>query len=345
MASVGEYLIIFAQVGYASTGEFSKLWSYNTITGVWSRHKKPIEIKFSRLPHWICKLGDLVYMFGGQIVGCRNYREYITSVVSFDITHDKWSTVYTRADNYGDDDDGDDDDDDPPEMELSLLFYHCGSLYIQGKIDEYENLCGMYKFCLETSKWSLVPQNGQTPRFKYIVHGTVYNNQLYCFGKRRGVTNGFREIPIFDFTTNTWTTRATIAKNQQYPDDRAAASYTFWENFAYMSGGIVGDSRSVSDIWRMDLETLEWLKLDVSLQTGEYHHLMSVVDDCYLYSFGANGQGLDFFDKFERFTLRPPSLYLLSLETVCRSPNMSSLISSLPSDIVDKHKLNDNNSS
>ncbi|KII71145.1 hypothetical protein RF11_09164 [Thelohanellus kitauei] len=104
-----------------------------------------------------------------------------------------------------------------------------------------------------------------------------------------------------------------------------------------MSGGkIFGIDTYYSDIWKIDLETLEWVKLDYSLKTGLFSHRMSIVDDCYLYSFGSFCLDLDFLNAFERFTLQLPSIYRLCLESFCRSPNVGSYLMALPSAIVNE---------
>ncbi|KII71180.1 hypothetical protein RF11_09201 [Thelohanellus kitauei] len=109
-----------------------------------------------------------------------------------------------------------------------------------------------------------------------------------------------------------------------------------------MSGGRdpSGGTR-FSDIWRLDLETLDWFKLDCCHKSGTYFHYISIVDDSYLYSIGGDSRGLPWLQPFERFTLRLPSLYRQSLESVFRSPNRLSYIKSLPAAIVDELRLND----
>ncbi|KII61166.1 hypothetical protein RF11_16449 [Thelohanellus kitauei] len=72
----------------------------------------------------------------------------------------------------------------------------------------------------------------------------------------------FKFINIFDFSNNTWTSKETRSKTQMYPSDRYNESFTSSGNFYFLSGGksSVGIE---SDIWRIDLETFEWIKLDI----------------------------------------------------------------------------------
>ncbi|KII72043.1 hypothetical protein RF11_05933 [Thelohanellus kitauei] len=109
-----------------------------------------------------------------------------------------------------------------------------------------------------------------------------------------------------------------------------------------IGGSINNGTRCYSDIWRIDLESLEWFKLDYTHKIRKYDHIVSVVDDSYLYSVGCWFAKKPLINTIERFTLRLPSLYRLSLESVCRSPNCKIYLKSLSSAIVDE--LNNKNS-
>ncbi|KII74853.1 hypothetical protein RF11_12995 [Thelohanellus kitauei] len=112
-----------------------------------------------------------------------------------------------------------------------------------------------------------------------------------------------------------------------------------------MSGGMNRWRTRCSDIWRLDFDTMEWFKLKYTLEPGIDGHRMSVVDDTYLYSAGGWVNKYLNLNKMERFILRPPSLYQLCLESVCRSPNITSYIHSLPTLILDELNIPDNDSS
>ncbi|KII65617.1 hypothetical protein RF11_10055 [Thelohanellus kitauei] len=107
-----------------------------------------------------------------------------------------------------------------------------------------------------------------------------------------------------------------------------------------MSGGRNFDTDTdLLDIWRIDLETLEWVKLDKSLPRTIYSHRMSVVEDCFLYNVGAYEISSRYFDVMERFILKVPSLFRICLESVCRLPNITNYINLLPPYIVDHLNL------
>ncbi|KII71245.1 Kelch domain-containing protein 10 [Thelohanellus kitauei] len=332
MTSIREFLIIYG--GYKELWDYQHygLWILNTINGVWNQHLPPTEIKNTPLSSSIFAVGNLVYFIGGA---CRLYGYQATnSLVSFDITTTKWKTVCPHS--------NDNDPNRPPPSFRNLLVYHSGSLYVLRKTQENEDMDTMYKFCLGTSTWSLVPQNGMKPIFNRQMFGTVYKNQLYTFEDTYRAIYRFKEVRIFDFSIHTWTKRVTNSKTQQYPDNRIVESFAFSGSFGYMSGGkILYSDQYYSDIWRIDFETLEWIKLPYILKTGLTSHTMSVVDEIYLYSFGGCDIGSNYFNSLQRFILRPPSLYRLCLESIGKSQNLNSYIKSLPPSIVDELNIND----
>ncbi|KII72338.1 hypothetical protein RF11_10736 [Thelohanellus kitauei] len=155
--------------------------------------------------------------------------------------------------------------------------------------------------------------------------------------------NRFQGIWIFDFSTNKWTLKATHSKNQQYPDDRFYESLAFSGNLGFMSGGIIPYTANTlnSDIWRIGLESLEWLKLEYSLDTCVFDHRMSVVNDHYLFTFGGY-HNQDSVNTFECFTVQPQTLYRLCLGSISHSQNLRNYIKSLPVSMVDECNLNEN---
>ncbi|KII61191.1 Kelch domain-containing protein 10 [Thelohanellus kitauei] len=334
ITSVREFLIIYGGYDGWSFTMNNELWSYNTISGIWKWYQPPMETANACFASTICSVENIVYIFGGS------YSPYsvlsTNSLVAFDITNATWRTLSPHIEDY--------DHNSPPPMYGSLIFYHKESLYILGGFYNFNYFDSMYKFSLKTYTWSLVIQKGQKPFMDYRIFGTVFNNRFFTFGTSRTGTNRFRDITIFDFSTNTWTTRATSSKTQMYPDDdRKRESLTFSRNFGYLSGGMSSTTHH-SDMWKIDLETLEWFKLDYSLKTCIFNHCMSVVDDFYLFSFGGMGHHPDRLNKLQKFIIRPPTLYRLCLESISRSPNMRIYAKSLPVAIANELNFNRNSS-
>ncbi|KII66641.1 hypothetical protein RF11_01907 [Thelohanellus kitauei] len=262
MTSVREFLIICGGYDYISGAANNALFSYNTIRGVWKRYPLPIKLEnISRYPK-ICSFGNKVYMCGVDSPYVIDPKIYY--LVSFNVTDSTWQILYLH--------DVDHACNEPPPMRVNLLFYHNESLYVlgmnrdnQNSEDDDRNI--IYKFCLQTLTWSVVQQIGATPIFYDEIYGKVFNNRLYIFDSNTYSTTSFREVMIFDFSTNIWTKSHTHSKNNEYPHGRFRESYAFSSDSAYMSGGITPNITSngttcYSDIWRIDLETLEFFKLN-----------------------------------------------------------------------------------
>ncbi|KII74879.1 Nitrile-specifier protein 5 [Thelohanellus kitauei] len=168
MTSVREFVIIYGGYENFNGVECNDLWTYNTITGIWKRHQLEREIKDTCLSSSICSVGNLVYIFGGDCIDGENYRQ-TNSIISFDITNATWDVVSPHIDNYH--------QNMPPPLCGNLLLHHNGWLYVIGGFNDSLNINTIYKFCLKSSTWSLMPQNGVKPTFNRQIFGTVYKNR------------------------------------------------------------------------------------------------------------------------------------------------------------------------
>ncbi|KII67085.1 Nitrile-specifier protein 5 [Thelohanellus kitauei] len=170
MTSVKRFLIIYG--GYINMNFHFRndLLSYDTVSGIWRRYKTLDPTADCCFFSSICSTGNLVYIFGGTDQSC-SY-SCTNSLLSFDLTNASWKTVSPYMSDY--------DENKPPPMGNSCIFYHDGSLYVLGGILDNEFVDTMYKFCLDTSTWSLVSINGLKPLLKGQIFGTVYENK-YIF--------------------------------------------------------------------------------------------------------------------------------------------------------------------
>ncbi|KII70605.1 hypothetical protein RF11_16137 [Thelohanellus kitauei] len=277
MASIREFLIIYGGINDINGRERFHLWTYNTRSCCWRRYDSPIVRKPIFRTSMICAVGNLVYIIGGH---CHPLDVYLPdAIVSFDITCETWKIVYRPNVN--------DDENVQRPTYLSGLFHNDDCLYVLPIYDVHGFKEVIYKFCLKTSKWSKVPQSGQKPPFMTLYYGTVYKKQLYLFEWDKSDTSRFCKVKTFDLLSNVWTTKQISVKNQQYPESGDFESFAFSNNIGYFVNGY--DPCPVIreiEIWVIDLETLEWSKLDYTVAKGTFRNQLCVVDDSYLYSFG-----------------------------------------------------------
>ncbi|KII68508.1 Kelch domain-containing protein 10 [Thelohanellus kitauei] len=296
MTSVGEFLIIYGGFDELSSIVFRELWSFSTASGIWKQYQPPNETENGFFSSTICAEGNIVYIFGGSYESFGH--ELRNSLISFDISDATWKTLSPHSDEHY--------PNAPPPMIESCIFYHAKSLYILGGLHSKNYVDSMFKFCLKTSTWSLVEQNGQKPLINFRISGTVFNNKFYTFCFSLIARPGrYKTIYIFNLSTNTWTSRETSPNTQLYPDDRTRESYAFSSKFIYISGGEFCGGY-LSDIWRIDLETLEWFQLAETFNTGVYLHCTSIVSESNLYRFGGVRHGSNSLNKFERIRVWPP---------------------------------------
>ncbi|KII73467.1 Kelch domain-containing protein 10 [Thelohanellus kitauei] len=329
MTTFGEFLIIYGGRCHSSGTLFNELWTYNSIHGSWRQYQAPTETSTTCVFSSICTSESSVYIFGGR--GYSLYDRATNLLLSFDVISGKWRTLSPEVDDHG--------VNSPPPLYGSGLFYHNGSLYVLGGIRSNMVVYTMYKFCLTSSTWSLVIQNEPKPCLDCRIFGTVFKNQLYIFGGPSSFEkNKYENVKVYDFSTSAWTTRTANSKDQLAPCLRMYESYAFFGNYGYLSGG-KDLSGYNSEIWRIDLETLKWLKLDYTLQTGLIFNCIAVVSGCYLYSYGGIGEHKEAPNKLYRFILQPPTLYRLSQESFCRSLTSKAYLKLLPPSIQDDLKF------
>ncbi|KII66112.1 Kelch domain-containing protein 10 [Thelohanellus kitauei] len=167
MTSAREFIIMYGGYDDWSWVAYNELWTYNTINGIWKRYHPPIKGPNACIHSSICSVGNLVYIFGGTVSpdSCLSSN----SLISFDVGNATWKIFWEHTDDY--------DQNTPPPMIESCIFHHNGSLYVLGGLCNDDYLESMFKFCLKTSKWSVVPQNGLKPPIQGRILGTVFMNQ------------------------------------------------------------------------------------------------------------------------------------------------------------------------
>ncbi|KAL4098578.1 hypothetical protein QTP88_023155 [Uroleucon formosanum] len=150
-------------------------------------------------------------------------------------------------------------------------------VYSLNGTSEHQNEMDVYRLDLCTKKWQLLCQaRGQHPRTDESLRREVayYDNHLYMFGGahvmillKNMFLDTFEEIQVFDILTNKWQYFKTLPDLQNssssYPANRC---YYGWAQcvtqpeYVYMSGG--SDNHNFfSDIWRLNLITLQWCNL------------------------------------------------------------------------------------
>ncbi|XP_050425313.1 kelch domain-containing protein 10-like isoform X3 [Adelges cooleyi] len=184
-------------------------------------------------------------------------------------------------------------------------------IYSIGGTSGYEYEMDVHRLDLSTKKWELLHKSRglvhePEPRYRHEV--VFYKGRIYIFGGGRGgslnIYYGFSKIHVFDVTTKEW--EFLPAKHDHrvprpgYPDNRSCHSCVQCpdkKNLVYICGGFDG-FRSFRDVWRFNLDTLQWEKLTrCTMPKPVYFHSTAVTPSgrmcCYggIVSDQADGSG------------------------------------------------------
>ncbi|CAK9821890.1 Kelch domain-containing protein 10 homolog [Anthophora retusa] len=187
----------------------------------------------------------------------------------------------------------------PEPLYGQALIYHEFCLYTVGGTTGYEYTCDIYKFDLRTQVWEAVyicsgkDQSEPVGRYR---HELAFDGKLiYVLGGGTAVDAcGFSEIPAFDLEAKKWLILNTYGDNNntfpeprrchgsvQYTDDKTGITSVV------ICGGYNGDHHIFADVWRLDLNHLQWTCLrKCILPRPVYFHSAALTPEGCMYTFG-----------------------------------------------------------
>ncbi|KII67193.1 Host cell factor [Thelohanellus kitauei] len=167
MIAVDELVIIYGGKTFEDS-VLDELWMYDSVRQKWRLFCLPQLLKSTCFNSSICAHGSKIYIFGGTNLPGSEYIQ--TTLFSFDVRSFKWRNLFSHLNNS---------ENRPRQIEMTNILYHNDSIYILGVVDvRYRNLVGaMYKFCLKTFKWSVIPYKGDVPHPNCKGHCTVFQNK------------------------------------------------------------------------------------------------------------------------------------------------------------------------
>ncbi|XP_032680458.1 kelch domain-containing protein 10 homolog [Odontomachus brunneus] len=172
-------------------------------------------------------------------------------------------------------------------------------LYTVGGTTGYEYTCDIHRFDLRTGIWETVyvclGRDSLEPPGRYRHELAFDGEMIYILGGGTSIDAfGFSEIPAFNLRSNKWKILSTHGDNDdntvpaprrchgsvQYRDEKTGATVVV------ISGGYDGD-RVFSDVWRLDLSTLQWTCLrKCILPCPVYFHSAALTPEGRMYIFG-----------------------------------------------------------
>lgn len=127
---------------------------------------------------------------------------------------------------------------------------------------------------------------GVYPEERYRHEVILFDKKLLIFG---GGTSsecfGFEKIPVFDLSTKSWRGEETSGDGGEYPVSRRCHGCVQMAHLVFVFGGTNG-ATIFDDVWRLDLDSFTWKKLDVTLPTPLFFHGASLSHSGLLTIFG-----------------------------------------------------------
>jgi len=213
----------------------------------------------------------------------------------------------------------------------SIVIDETGCLYTIGGTTAFQYFMDVNMIDL-TSKdpvWRKlnIPTDENEPYSRYRHEICLYEGNLFVLGGGRSISVcGFQTIPTFHIERRSWsytrtepdkTTTIDMGDGNGYPDARRCHGLVQFHNQVWVIGGYDG-SDIFPDVWKLDLETFQWRRLDIELPTPVYFHAVTISEEGQLFVFG----GVDNIAENTRTNkvysawLRVPSLRCLCWEAM-----------------------------
>lgn len=200
-------------------------------------------------------------------------------------------------------------------------------LYVVGGTSGHDYACDVHRLDMQTRTWQLVgPSRPNTrsgdPEGRYRHELAVDGEHILVFGGgTTRTTYALDTIPAFHLATNKWVEYKTKAdpRTGEYPLERKFHSLVQLPNGQVFIAGGSNDSVTLRDIWRLDLTSRTWTKLEkCRLPYRMYFHDAAVTPDGCMFIFGGvrERSGPTRTNNLYKLWLQVPPLKSISAEAV-----------------------------
>lgn len=254
---------------------FRDLWKYDAVTRSWNKIRTQGDHPEQLASHAAAYFRDHLVVYGGT--GVPFGQSSTNKVHACDLRNGVWHWLRPQntdemempTDQYG---------------QAILVDNESNCLYAVGGTTGFRYTIDVYKFCLFTRRWSPLwkrhdSDQNQFPEERYRHEVVLHDNRIYVFGGGTAQTCfGFKHIPVFDLTTNSW---VRLQSNPKRPKARVPlprkchGCVKSSTNQVYIMGGSDG-TRIFHDIWKFDLNNSSWEKLSVEMPAPLYFHGITI---------------------------------------------------------------------
>lgn len=183
---------------------------------------------------------DKVYLFGGTDDDQRKNDLYC-----YDIYKNKWSLLPSQGSV-------------PTRRSGTRGIAYKNHLFFFGgyfkKSDQYYS--DLYAYNLDTQRWSIMPDAGQTPPARIDHTANLYNGKLYIFGGFDGNLR-YADFYMYDLKKQTW---MKLVGEGELPPNRFGHTTVIYEDSLYCFGGWNGHY-TMDDIYQYSFKTNIWYEI------------------------------------------------------------------------------------
>ncbi|CAG2164332.1 unnamed protein product [Oppiella nova] len=258
---------------------FKELWRFSYVTRQWTR--QPLRgVPPPELASHCATLLDNKYLlvFGGTSFPFGETSSNRLSVCN--LTTNEWKCITNSDDNEA-----------PIEMYGQALTIDRTSahIYVCGGTTGHQYAIDVHRFDLQTHLWHCLYSRDINffedlfPESRYRHAIVLHKNKLYVIG---GGTSfqcfSLSTIPVFDIDLRKWVSietrsdlNAMIDEGDGYPKSRRCHDCIHIDDFVYLLGG-TDNEMIFDDFWRLDLNVMQWTRLNARIPRALYFHSSSV---------------------------------------------------------------------
>lgn len=295
---------------------FKELWKFNLVSKTWVKLKNNGRMPEELASHAAVMCNDVLLVFGGT--GVPFGASSSNKLHMCNLNEPDWTLIETTGSQ-------------PVEQYGQAMTFYEGCLYVVGGTTGFDYSIDVYKFDLNTRAWEELIPTTSKPAERYRSEIAIYNDKIYVFGGGTTmISYGFKKVPVFDIINRKW------VKIKTYPDLRIAEGFPQPRrchgcvtngSYVYICGGYDGVT-VFSDIWKINLPTMQWTKLRQSLPRPVYFHSTALSPSGQMFIFGgvtSIGENKRTSNLYSVWLTIPPLKELAWLAVQHYAPNLSSI--------------------
>ncbi|PIK35482.1 putative kelch domain-containing protein 10-like [Apostichopus japonicus] len=293
---------------------FKEMWKFNFDDQSWQLIQNRGTTPFQLASMSMVRCGDIIVLYGGT--GYPFGFQKSSSLYCFDIKDNRWRVMsgskQLPESTYG-------------QVPTSLCSEEPAAgttlqMYTKQTQDRvWEKCFDFEKHITMLVKGQLNDDHVPYPRYRHEMLSDEEN--FYVIGGGTSLhAFGLETIHVFNTKLYEWKNRITLADPVHgFPTKRRCHGCCQLGNNGYITGGFNG-RRIFDDIWRLSIDTLQWMKLDARLPEPVYFHSSAITPEGCLYCHGGviTQNGSKRTDKLNFIWVSVPSLVTIAWRRILK---------------------------